>query len=135
VYGLVMKIHCTHCDQRIEADDSLAGKTVDCPACSKPFKAVPVIEHEPPQSPATWEVENAKLMSNYGEGERAIHITLAVIVILFGLTVLLGAKSAIHEILAGICLLIAAVLFSGCAVAKSVHLLRKDLEKRSLDSE
>jgi len=80
-------------------------------------------------------MENAKLMSNYGEGERAIHITLAVIVILFGLTVLFGAKSAIHEILAGICFMIAAVLFSGCAVAKSVHLLRKDLEKRSLDSE
>jgi len=45
-----MKFHCPNCNQRIEADDSYAGKTVDCPACSKAF-AVPFPEKVSPPRP------------------------------------------------------------------------------------
>ena len=31
-------ITCPHCQQTLEADLSLAGKTVDCPSCGQPFK-------------------------------------------------------------------------------------------------
>ena len=132
-----MKIKCPHCNQSIEADDSYAGKKVDCPACSKTFRAIPAIEDALHHSPAPSKEQGDPPVSShekYRNGERIIHLVLAVIAIMFGIGVLNGSESAIHEILAGILFLIAAVLFSGCAVAKSIHLLREDLERRSSDS-
>jgi hypothetical protein len=41
--------------------------------------------------------------------------------VLIGAGVFASAKSAIHEIEAGICVLIAAVLFSGAAIADAIH--------------
>jgi len=32
-----MKFACPHCQQPLEADDSFAGASVDCPACGKPL--------------------------------------------------------------------------------------------------
>lgn len=39
-----MKFACPHCQQPLEADESYAGATVDCPACGKTF----VVEAEQP---------------------------------------------------------------------------------------
>lgn len=51
VYALgVMKFHCPNCNQRIEAEDLFAGKTVECPACSVPF-TVPFPEKKIPPTP------------------------------------------------------------------------------------
>lgn len=35
-----MKFACPHCQQSLEADDSFAGSSVDCPTCGQPF-AIP----------------------------------------------------------------------------------------------
>jgi hypothetical protein len=32
-----MKFQCTHCGQHLEGDEDLAGASIDCPACQKPF--------------------------------------------------------------------------------------------------
>lgn len=32
-----MKIHCPHCDQKLEAEPSLCGLEVECPGCGVPF--------------------------------------------------------------------------------------------------
>lgn len=47
-----MKFSCPHCQQHLEADDSFAGTTVDCPTCGKSFVvgAVPAAEPPPPVS-------------------------------------------------------------------------------------
>ncbi len=42
-----MKFTCPHCQQPLEADDSFAGATADCPVCGKSF----VIEADPPIEP------------------------------------------------------------------------------------
>ena len=34
-----IKFHCSHCDQKISADDSYSGKEVNCPTCGKEFTA------------------------------------------------------------------------------------------------
>ena len=33
-----MKCSCPHCSQHLEGDDTLAGLTVECPTCGKPFQ-------------------------------------------------------------------------------------------------
>lgn len=39
-----MKTKCPRCEELLEGDTSLAGKTVKCPTCSHEFQASPVIE-------------------------------------------------------------------------------------------
>jgi len=42
-----MKFNCPHCDQSIDADDSYAGQTCDCPTCQQPF-IIPDLAAPPP---------------------------------------------------------------------------------------
>ena len=49
-----MKIHCPHCDQKIEVQPSHSGQSAHCPACEGPFQ-VPLMQQPPPtpyQTPA-----------------------------------------------------------------------------------
>jgi len=52
---------------------------------------------------------------------------LAILALLAGVSILLYAKSAIHEIEAFVLFLISAVFLSGAAVVESVNLLRMDM--------
>lgn len=52
---MAMKIHCPHCSQRLEAEESMAGAATECPACGKAFRipqAVPVGGRAPVAGPA-----------------------------------------------------------------------------------
>ena len=59
--------------------------------------------------------------------------TLAILAILAGTVVLIGAEGAIHEIEALILFLIAAVLISGAGVVKAVNGLRRNLANGKKD--
>ncbi len=41
---------CPHCKQHLEADDSMSGQSVDCPACNKTL-VVPTRQRQPKQHP------------------------------------------------------------------------------------
>jgi uncharacterized membrane protein len=60
---------------------------------------------------------------------RYMLFVLGVLVATLGLFTLLLAKTSIHEILAGILLLMAAVLISGGVVASAVSQVRDELRK------
>ena len=38
---------CPHCQQDLTAPDEMAGQTIDCPACNKPFEVPGGIEEMP----------------------------------------------------------------------------------------
>ena len=44
-----MKFTCPHCQQNLEADDSLNGAAAECPVCGKPFVIQADTPAEPPQ--------------------------------------------------------------------------------------
>ncbi len=37
-----MRFSCTHCGRAYKGDDTLVGRTVNCPTCSKPFVVTPI---------------------------------------------------------------------------------------------
>lgn len=49
-----MKFACPHCQQSLEADDSFAGASVDCPTCGQPLAIPQPPAAEPPRKTAVW---------------------------------------------------------------------------------
>ena len=62
---------------------------------------------------------------------KTVIFILSVLSFLIGIVVFAMSKSAIHEILGCMYLLISAVLLSGAVVTEAIQLLRKDLQKQS----
>lgn len=56
-------------------------------------------------------------------------LVLAVIAFLYGALAALGAKSAVHEIQAGVAFVVFAVTLSGAAVVEAVDRLRQAVER------
>ncbi len=43
-----MKLHCPHCNQLLEAADSMSGQAIKCPACSGDLRVPTVADSKPP---------------------------------------------------------------------------------------
>mgnify|MGYP000243992068 CR=1 FL=1 len=52
-----LKVSCPNCDQQLEADEEMAGETVDCPSCQKPFE-LPNPEESKPSVASEEEIED-----------------------------------------------------------------------------
>ncbi|MFP6871967.1 MAG: hypothetical protein VCA55_00520 [Verrucomicrobiales bacterium] len=42
-----MKLHCPHCNQLLEAADSMSGQAIKCPACSGDLRVPAAVDSEP----------------------------------------------------------------------------------------
>jgi asparagine N-glycosylation enzyme membrane subunit Stt3 len=61
---------------------------------------------------------------------RVFLFVLAVLALLYSFAVQVAAKSAIHEILAGISLVVSAILFVGSALLERLDVIKKMLQSR-----
>lgn len=70
-----MKLHCPQCKQLLEAEDSMSGQVINCPACSGDLRVPATAESEPTSSEARPEPrQEATTTSSNPGNKRAEHL-------------------------------------------------------------